>query len=430
MTYYPQHNQNIGFVDNFTPYPPTGPYFPNSSQLRMNVGDYPGQQGFQNHGGYPNPGGYPGPSTGSPPGGFMPQVSPTPQISPTAPDLSQMQKIPGYETITFKEEILPPPIIPAWKPDQQQTRQIDSLPGLSEEEVRSAATQFVSEHCCYGSAPVREMIFTEIQMMSAFHYKLETFGEKRESAWRFVPYTGQPIDGPMNGPAPAAWDVVALPPEYFKNGKSKMEVPHTAFVKPCHTCVGNSRVRCDSCFGNGRNECTWCKGRGRRTQFDRDEICSPCNGTGYKKCFTCDGSGQVKCQTCNGKGNLKGYVELIVTWTNHIDDYISETSSMPKELVREVTGKIAYEEENPRVWPLMNAPDQAVVNASSEYINKHNSAFPNERILKQRQVIRLIPIGQVRYVWKEKGGEFYVYGYEKKVHFADYPQKCCCCSII
>lgn len=38
---------------------------------------------------------------------------------------------------------------------------------------------------------------------------------------------------------------------------------------------------------------------------------------------------------------------------NHADDFISETSRMPKELVLQVTGQVAYEEENPRVGLLI-----------------------------------------------------------------------------
>ncbi|GIY72491.1 protein SSUH2 [Caerostris extrusa] len=224
-----------------------------------------------------------------------------------------------------------------------------NLPVLSEEEVHEAVAQYAQENCCYGSKVAREMSVKEIAMKSAFHYKLETFTEKRESAWRFVPYTGQPIDGPANGPAPTPWNVTALPSDSFKDAKQKVEVPHTAFVKPCHACVGNQRIRCSACVGNGRKQCTWCKGRGRRTRFEQEEMCDSCNGTGFDRCFTCSGTGQVKCKTCDGKGSLKGFVELTISWTNHKDDYISETSRMPKNLVLEVTGQVAYEEENPRV---------------------------------------------------------------------------------
>ncbi|KAF8764545.1 Protein SSUH2 like protein [Argiope bruennichi] len=360
----------------------------------------------------------------------MPGAGLQPEICPTAPDIGQIEKIPGYEGITFEEVVLPPPTFPSWEPDQRDHKPLQNLPVLSEEEVRDAVTQYASENCCYGSKPAREMKVKEIEMMSAFHYKLETFAEKRESAWKFEPYTGQSIDGPANGPAPSPWDVTVPPSDYFKDGKKKVEVPHTAFVKPCHACVGIGRVRCSKCDGYGRKQCTWCEGRGRRKRFDQEEQCDSCGGSGFDRCIRCSGSGQVKCPTCNGKGNLKAFVELTVSWANHVDDYISETSSMPKELVKQVTGQVAYEEENPRVFPIMHAPDVAVRNASNELVTKHGSAFTNERILKQRQCLRIIPIGHVKYEYNDKVDEFFVYGYEHKVYFKSYPQKCCCCTIM
>ncbi|GFY49920.1 uncharacterized protein TNIN_390871 [Trichonephila inaurata madagascariensis] len=203
---------------------------------------------------YPQPGtvpqNYPQPQTGGdcpvPGGNFQPEVC------PTAPDISQLQKIPGYEGITFDNAVLQPPSFPVWEPTDQSRKPVDNLPTLTDDEVHSAVAEYASEHCCYGSAVGRDMQVKEITMMSAFHYKLETFAEKRESAWRFEPYRGQAIDGPANGPAPAPWDIQALPEQEFKNGTKKYEVPHTAFVKPCHTCVGNARVRCSHCEGNGR----------------------------------------------------------------------------------------------------------------------------------------------------------------------------------
>ena len=44
-------------------------------------------------------------------------------------------------------------------------------------------------------------------------------------------FTGQPIDGPCNGPAPGPWDIQAQPPQMFQNQKTEIEVPHTASVK-------------------------------------------------------------------------------------------------------------------------------------------------------------------------------------------------------
>ncbi|GFX87750.1 protein SSUH2 homolog [Trichonephila clavipes] len=256
-------------VGNNTPYPnyPPGNNTPYPATYYPTHTGYPSQQpqmmDYSNPGvpqpgtfppNYPQPGtvpqNYPQPQIGGdcpvPGGNFQPEVC------PTAPDISQLQKIPGYEGVTFDNAVLQPPSFPVWEPTDQSRKPVDNLPTLTDDEVHSAVTEYASEHCCYGSAVGRDMQVKEITMMSAFHYKLETFAEKRESAWRFEPYRGQAIDGPSNGPAPAPWDIQALPEQEFKNGTKKYEVPHTAFVKPCHTCVGNARVRCSHCEGNGR----------------------------------------------------------------------------------------------------------------------------------------------------------------------------------
>ena len=47
----------------------------------------------------------------------------------------------------------------------------------------------------------------------------------------FEVFTGLPIDGPENGPAPLPWDIVISPPEMFQDNKFYKEVPHTASVK-------------------------------------------------------------------------------------------------------------------------------------------------------------------------------------------------------
>ena len=38
-----------------------------------------------------------------------------------------------------------------------------SVPHLSEDEAKLALSQFVSEHCCYGKGPLKEMVFTNFE---------------------------------------------------------------------------------------------------------------------------------------------------------------------------------------------------------------------------------------------------------------------------
>ncbi len=62
-------------------------------------------------------------------------------------------------------------------------------------------------------------------------YTLETFTEGRSTAWAYEPFRGQPIDGPMNGPAPLPWDIPVHVSDKFMKKAQKLEVPHTASIK-------------------------------------------------------------------------------------------------------------------------------------------------------------------------------------------------------
>ena len=43
-----------------------------------------------------------------------------------------------------------------------------SVPYLSEDEAKAALAQFVSEHCCYGKGPAKELTFTNLQSSSSY----------------------------------------------------------------------------------------------------------------------------------------------------------------------------------------------------------------------------------------------------------------------
>ena len=68
---------------------------------------------------------------------------------------------------------------------------------------------------------------------------------------------------------------------------------------------------------------------------------------------------------------------------NHFEDHIVERTALRSELIRDVQGQLVFEEEQPRVWPINHFPDQQINSASSSLVQKHSTAFPTERILKQ-----------------------------------------------
>lgn len=284
------------------------------------------------------------------------------------------------------------------------------------------------------------MIIKSIENTSAYHYSLETFGERRETCWLYEPYMGGAVDSPMNGPAPFSWDISVQPNVIFKEAKTQVEVPHTSSVKPCHECATIGKRKCVNCLGDGQIICMSCSGSGRRhipsTSTDhqdnyRTEECMFCNGRGRRKCMSCYGEGQIRCETCQGRGQLRYFIQLTVTWKTHIDDYIVERTSLPDELIRSVSGQVAFEEQLPRIWPVNNFPDEAVNKASADLIQQHINNYHMEKLIQQRHRIRVVPVSQVFYSWRSHDSYFFVYGFENQVYAPDYPQQCCCgCSIL
>ncbi|XP_074645655.1 protein SSUH2 homolog [Tubulanus polymorphus] len=264
----------------------------------------------------------------------------------------------------------------------------------------------------------------------SLQYSLETFTEARSTCWAFEPFIGQPIDGPGNGSAPGPWDIPVTPAQKFIDANVGIEVPHTSSLKPCHECVGIGRVRCYRCQGKGRVTCHHCNGKGRETFFTdgrhQDRSCSWCDGNGKNRCAICYAHGQVPCRTCESKGQLKCFIRLSVTWTNHIADHIVERSTLPENLIKGTQGSIAFEEELPRVWPINHFPDQAINKASAELIRQHTGAYPSERILIQRQKVRVVPVADLNKYKKGSDGKYHMYGIENQTtNDESYPERRC-----
>ncbi|GIX66550.1 protein SSUH2 [Caerostris extrusa] len=248
-----------------------------------------------------------------------------------------------------------PQVFAAAPPERQP---LLCLVTLTDPQLREACQEYVDESCCYGSRFIRDMILTDILNDSAFHYKLESFGEKRESVHRYTGYYGQSIDGIENGPIPDPWDVEVGVPTKFLDHKITTEIPHSAYVKQCHTCHGRKIVTCSSCRGFGKESCSRCRGRGK----DRDK----------KRCSSCGAQAQ----------ELAGL--LIVTWKNHINDYVSNSDNLPGDLVTQVEGKDLFCEQGIQVIPMTMALDNEINIASSALIREHSVSFPSEQILAQR----------------------------------------------
>ena len=57
----------------------------------------------------------------------------------------------------------------------------------------------------------------------------------------------------------------------------------------------------------------------------------------------------MQCTTCQGRCNLKCYIKLTVSWINHKADHVVERTALPDHLICGAEGKIAFQDQHPRV---------------------------------------------------------------------------------
>ncbi|XP_077981825.1 protein SSUH2 homolog [Glandiceps talaboti] len=314
---------------------------------------------------------------------------------------------------------------------------------VSEEQARTAFQNYVQRHHFYGRCAANDCVIDTIRCVDAFHYMLETFTEARSTKLIEQPYEGdtESDEGPDGTDSvPEPWDIEVEPQKLFENNSVHLPVPNSEQIKPCSNCLGSCKTTCSFCDGAGSAMCLSCGGEGSVKsnvkpadgEETKMEDCTTCDGKGRKGCSPCSESGEIGCSKCEAKGKLKTHLELIVIWKNNWDDYIVDyVGAVPEKVLRQLQGKIAFSEEKRKISPLSDFPNNDIVMASKELVEGHHSDFINQRILKQRHQVRVVPISDIKYTYKEKKLNFYVYGENRdNVYAPNYPQRYCCCSVM
>uniref|UniRef100_A0A1I8J240 SRCR domain-containing protein n=1 Tax=Macrostomum lignano TaxID=282301 RepID=A0A1I8J240_9PLAT len=261
-------------------------------------------------------------------------------------------------------------------------------------------------------------------------YCLETYVESRFTCWSYEPFSGQKLDSPNEGKAPGPWEVELRPREMFVDQDKELIVPHTSTVTPCHHCNAKGKTVCHKCRGKKLTRCGDCGGHGRKTVAQgavlRKVDCGECDGQGKRRCPLCSGSGEETCTTCSGHQQLVFAVKLKCEWRGKNADYIEERTDLPDELVRDVTGKVIFEEEGELLTPISNFPISPVNRASKSLIGAHENSLKGQRVLRQRHNLRGIPVTEVHYEHEGRQGVFFVYGFENKLFAQGLPSGSCC----
>ena len=138
--------------------------------------------------------------------------------------------------------------------------------------------------------------------------------------------------------------------------------------------------------------------------------------------------GKVSCPTCEGSTNILCFIQLSIYWRVNTSEYLVGGFDIHEDFIRDVSGQVAFEEERPKVFPVDAFKDEVIKMASAQLVASHASKFPDEKILRQRHQVRVVPVTKVNYEWKGRSRSFFVYGYENKVHLPEnssYPQAYC-----
>lgn len=352
-----------------------------------------------------------------------------PEEGPSAPPPGWLDCVSGYEGAKGGDPDVsyhpPPPYVP---PDTNQSAHVPNVrePTVSEDVAREALLKFVEKKWTYSSKPAKNLVFKDLNPVTAYRYRLDTYTESRSSAWASEPYKGQMVDGPQNGPSPPPWEIQVPYPQKYTDVVMKAQVPHSSVVKPCHRCHSMGSVRCSHCFARGHVRCMHCHGRGMSGAGNKRRRCTFCHGRGLKRCISCHGRGLKVCPSCEGLQNLIHFLQLTVVWKNQRFEFVPDkTPDFPLKNFESVSGDVFFEDENNLVYPIVGFPEQEICDASKRGIEDHIRQFSStSRILLQRQTIELVPLTHAFYEYSGKDYDYFVYGNENKVYIPKYPSAC------
>ena len=83
--------------------------------------------------------------------------------------------------------------------------------------------------------------------------------------------------------------------------------------------------------------------------------------------------------------NVLTSVQKKPTLKVHTAEHIVEHLDLPQELVRDVSGQVAFEEESPRVKPVeaFGDAEKGIKEASTKLVTDHLNSFANQKVLGQ-----------------------------------------------
>ncbi|KAI1308960.1 Protein SSUH2 -like protein [Halotydeus destructor] len=273
---------------------------------------------------------------------------------------------------------------------------------ITESQVRIALRKFAKKKPFFTNKQVSAMTITDIENENVFDYRLTTMYEKRTTIDVAVPYYGEELDGPENGPPPMPWDIPVHPAEQFAGGEAHSEVPHTAHTKLCYECRGIGHTCCNRCAGQGHVS-------------SRNDL---------RTCIWCQGSGAISCHTCRGRRHLKHFVQLVVVWKIETLEHFDNPTGLSESTLKAARGYTVIDQISQQACDLDGFPLAPVRDALSDLIEISLNRFPAERAIRQKLRLELYPVANVIFRYGKNVDYFRVYGLERTIAFSRLPSTC------
>ncbi|XP_069483792.1 protein SSUH2 homolog [Ambystoma mexicanum] len=296
---------------------------------------------------------------------------------------------------------------------------------LSEQQIREVLLKWVSNKPSYRKSAARQMIFTVVNSVIVYLYRLETFSEKRSVYLQQEPYQDCVLDLPIKGWHMGLWDIPTAPTQMFTNEVKSVRIPHTDQIKTCPECHGTKCVPCCECHATGRVRCIACQGSGT---IRLGLPCLVCHGRQIVMCMKCMGETKLHCSCCNGRGLTCYYQELKAEFRSTVHEHISTRLEVPRHLVATATGEILLDHNDRTVSPITTFSEVDINRVSRMFVRISRSiAGPDCRILRQRHHLKAIPFTSVYFRWRTEVGHFFLYGIEESIYCTEYPQRTASC---
>lgn len=273
--------------------------------------------------------------------------------------------------------------------------------------LHSALEHHAQKEMRWGGNVVQQIQPTAVRHMRIWSAQLDTLVEERHL--RRVTRAALPdaVDSSPTVTEVEPWSLELDVPTGFEDLSSSLDVAGSEHVKTCSFCHGETKRRCPECGGEGA--------RGHQ-----------------QPCLTCRGTGRTVCDACDGQGRLVELRVVDLLRRHELKNLVDKDTPVPPQVMAEATRDellhmdvprldvatydattAAYRGTGPSADPTFEASvREMIVAAETE---------PPARIVRQRLVVRYIPVVEVDYDWRGDPGKLWVVGTEERIFGEDMP---------